>query len=66
MLTREQLEADLRWLEEAPDKAELGDRACRRWPSAVKTALALMDENERLRQRVKDLSPKPYPEDGGW
>ncbi len=55
-LTAEQLEADLLWLE-----AEPGDRAYRRWPAAIKTALALIAENEKL------MRPRtPVSTAGGW
>lgn len=66
MMSREELENDLAFLEGVPDKAELGDRACRRWPSAIRTALALMDQNQKLKEALERAGSKKYPEDGGW
>lgn len=40
-MTTEELEATLAWLEDCPDKAELGDRAAREWKKHVRELLAL-------------------------
>jgi hypothetical protein len=48
MLTKNQLEADLVWIGKKPDKAELGDRACQRWPAAIRTALDALQAAEEL------------------